>query len=129
MKLWSKMKPADKFADAWERYGFSGSDMVKEYAFHPERKWRLDFAWPSCRLGVEIHGFGAGGRAGGHQAIAGLAEDCTKAREAALCDWLVISFTSRCVGSQANARDAVELVCKLIERRHNETQRTVASSL
>lgn len=27
---------------------------VREYVFHPSRKWRLDFAWPELKFAVEI---------------------------------------------------------------------------
>ena len=29
---------------------------VFEYRFHPERKWRLDIAWPERRIGMEVQG-------------------------------------------------------------------------
>jgi len=29
---------------------------VREYRFHPKRKWRFDFAWPDCQVAVEIEG-------------------------------------------------------------------------
>jgi very-short-patch-repair endonuclease len=28
----------------------------REYRFHPKRKWRLDFAWPSQKLALEVEG-------------------------------------------------------------------------
>jgi very-short-patch-repair endonuclease len=31
---------------------------VREYRFHPVRKWRLDFFWEENRWAVEIHGGG-----------------------------------------------------------------------
>lgn len=27
-----------------------------EYRFDEDRKWRLDIAWPTARVGVEVHG-------------------------------------------------------------------------
>lgn len=32
----------------------AGADLVCEYRFHPVRKWRFDFAFPSLRLAIEI---------------------------------------------------------------------------
>ena len=29
---------------------------VTEYRFHPERRWRADFAWPEKKLLVEVDG-------------------------------------------------------------------------
>ena len=28
----------------------------KEYKFHGKRRWRIDYAWPSLKIGVEING-------------------------------------------------------------------------
>ena len=41
----------------------------REYRFHPERKWRFDFAWPERRFAVEIEGITPG--QGRHQTIKG----------------------------------------------------------
>lgn len=35
-----------------------GWDLVREYRFHPSRKWRFDFAFPSVRLAIEVDGRG-----------------------------------------------------------------------
>lgn len=29
---------------------------IAEYRFHPERKWRIDWAWPEHRIGLEVDG-------------------------------------------------------------------------
>src|SRR5690606_39740371 len=29
---------------------------VREYRFHPERRWRFDFAWPDLRVAAEVEG-------------------------------------------------------------------------
>ena len=110
---WSKLQPAMKFATMWEAVGFDSTDITEEHEFSEHRKYRLDFAWPSCRLGVEIHGFGFG-----HQAQQGVAEDCAKIREAIACGWLIVPFTTRCVASKDECTVAVEFVCRLLERRH-----------
>ena len=28
----------------------------KEFSFHPERRWRFDYAWPALKVALEIHG-------------------------------------------------------------------------
>lgn len=71
---------------------------LREYPFHPERKWRFDFAWPDRRLAVEIEGL-SGHVAGRHQRIEGYEQDCIKYAEAALLNWLVIRFTGSMVHS------------------------------
>lgn len=61
---------------------------VEEYRFHPERKWRFDFAWPLHKVALEIEGgIWSGGR---HTRGAGYAADCEKYNEAALAGWLVL---------------------------------------
>lgn len=27
-----------------------------EYRFHPERRWRFDFAWPDSKVAIEVQG-------------------------------------------------------------------------
>ena len=34
---------------------------VPQYRFDPHRRWRLDWAWPDLKLGIEIDGAGGGG--------------------------------------------------------------------
>jgi hypothetical protein len=110
---WSQLKPAEKFALTWEESGHADSDMTLEYRFHPRRKFAFDFAWPSCCVAVEIHGFGYG-----HQAQQQVAKDCEKLREAIMLGWVVLPFTTRCIGSRANCLSAVEMVCELLSKRH-----------
>jgi len=66
-------------------------DPVIELLFHPQRKWRLDFAWPTHMIAVEIHGgIHSGGR---HTRGRGFVEDRAKMNEAALLGWTVIEAT------------------------------------
>lgn len=63
----------------------------KEVLFHPTRKWRLDYAWPALKIGLEIHG---GNHSNGrHVRGAGFAEDRAKMNEAQLCGWLILECT------------------------------------
>ncbi len=64
----------------------------QEYRFHPDRKWRFDFAWPDSRLAVEIEGLTRGG--GRHQRMTGYTSDCEKYREAVRLGWRVLRYTS-----------------------------------
>lgn len=59
---------------------------VREYRFHPERRWRFDAAWPSIKLAVEIDGRGR------HQTVVGARNDCEKANEAIRLGWRVLRF-------------------------------------
>lgn len=75
------------------------TDWRREFCFHPERKWRLDLCFPEQRLGVEIEGFAAGGKAGRHQRLGGFSADCHKYSELAIMGWRLIRCTTRQVKS------------------------------
>ena len=63
-----------------------------EVMFHPKRKWRLDYAWPEQRIGLEVHGgHHSNGR---HVRGTGFANDREKMNEAQLLGWIVIEVTS-----------------------------------
>ena len=66
---------------------------VREYRFHPTRKWLLDFAWPQRwpPVAVEIEG-GIWAR-GRHTRGAGYTEDCEKYNAAILAGWVLLRFT------------------------------------
>ena len=60
----------------------------REFAFHPVRAWRFDFAWPDALVALEIEGgVFSGGR---HARGAGIREDMRKYNEAQLLGWIVI---------------------------------------
>src|ERR1035437_4661972 len=54
---------------------------LREFRFHPERKWRFDFAWPLYQLAVEIEGRGR------HQSFGGFEKDAEKYNAAAKLGW------------------------------------------
>ena len=68
-----------------------GVECIKEYRFHPERRWRFDFAIPKYKIAIEIDGgvwtYGRHNRAQGYIA------DMTKFNEAAALGWVVLKFT------------------------------------
>lgn len=116
----------EAFEKAWGEYGYKNSDMTPEFRFHPERRWRFDFAWPSLRVAVEVQGFGRQyggskyGRAGGHDSPTGLARDAEKIRAAISRGWTVIPFTSSCLSNEDKRREAVEFVCDVLSSRATE---------
>ncbi len=114
MTMWSKMKPDQKFLSAWDEFGWKDSDMEPEYVFDKDNTgYRIDYAWPSCKVGVEIHGLGFG-----HQSVVGLATDCEKMRHAILMGWALLPFCTPCIASRVNAEAAIALVNELLSRRH-----------
>lgn len=56
---------------------------VREFVFHPTRKWRVDAIWKTLNLVVEIEGIG--GRRSRHTTKEGYTEDCEKYN--ALMEW------------------------------------------
>lgn len=74
----------------WGIYGIPTPET--EYRFHPTRKWRLDYAWPTCnKVAVEIEGGAwSGGR---HTRGSGFVKDMEKYNEAQRLGWQVFRFT------------------------------------
>lgn len=70
-----------------------------EYKFHPVRRWRFDFAWPSLMLAVEVEGGTWGKVAGRHNRGSGFEQDCEKYNTAALLGWRVLRFTDKMIKS------------------------------
>lgn len=67
-----------------------------QHRFHPERRWRFDFAFPDERVAVEVDGaiFAAenGTEAGRHARGAGRCADMEKRNAAAELGWLVLCY-------------------------------------
>jgi very-short-patch-repair endonuclease len=64
-----------------------------EYRFHPDRKWRFDFAWPAFKVAVEVDG-GAFTR-GRHNTGVGSHNDKDKMNAAAALGWRVLAFDAK----------------------------------
>lgn len=64
---------------------------VPEFKFHPERRWRFDFAWPENKVAMEIEG-GVWSR-GRHTRGSGFVKDIEKYNAAASLGWRVFRFT------------------------------------
>ncbi len=80
---------------------------VDEYKFHPDRRWRFDYAWPDKKIALEIHG--ATYRGGRHVTGKGFAADREKMNEAQLLGWIVIEAATDNIGS---IRDWIERALK-----------------
>lgn len=68
--------------------------MIREYRFHKTRKWRLDFAWPDRKIGLEVQGGIWLGKSGGHTSGIGRARDMEKMNAATLLGWRILEVTS-----------------------------------
>lgn len=65
----------------------------REVRWHPQRRWRFDFAWPAAQIAVEVEG--GVWVAGRHSRGAGFVADVEKYAEAALAGWLVLRVTAQ----------------------------------
>ena len=71
-------------------------DHETQFRFHPERRWKFDFAIPKFQLGIEVQGLAAPTyskrgklQLGGHQSIPGIKNDLEKYDEALRLGWKV----------------------------------------
>lgn len=77
-----------------------------EFKFHPERRWRSDFAWPDYMLLVEIEGgIFINGR---HVRGIGYQNDCEKYNAAVMMGYHLLRFTSNQVKSGYAIKTLVE---------------------
>ena len=68
-----------------------GVECVREYRFHPTRKWRFDYALPEHKIAVEVDGgVWINGR---HNRASGYVKDLEKFNAAAATGWVVLKFT------------------------------------
>lgn len=79
--------PAEESFEDFLRFLGDVPPWSREFRFHPERKWRFDFAWPEAMFAVEIEGLTAD--AGRHQRIAGFTADAEKYEAALELGWTV----------------------------------------
>lgn len=68
-------------------------DFVEEHRFHPDRKWRFDFAIPDRMIAIEFEGIHSGKSR--HTTRSGYAGDVEKYREAAKLGWMVLRYTAK----------------------------------
>ncbi|MEI7775208.1 MAG: hypothetical protein WCK17_10585 [Verrucomicrobiota bacterium] len=61
---------------------------IPEYRFHPERKWRFDYAWPEKMIAIEVEGgVWVGGR---HTSGSGFVKDMEKYNAATCLGWRLL---------------------------------------
>ena len=81
---------------------------VREFRFHPQRRWRFDFAWPALKVAAEVEGgTWAGGR---HTRGSGFEGDCRKYNAAVIDGWRVLRFT----GAMIDSGEALEVIAVAI---------------
>lgn len=68
-----------------------GVEVIKEYQFHPSRKWRFDYAFVEHRVALEVEGgVHTGGR---HIRPKGFINDMEKYNTAAVMGWRLLRCT------------------------------------
>jgi len=66
---------------------------VREFSFHPTRRWKFDFAHPGLKIAVEIEGgIWSNGR---HVRGKGYQEDAIKYNEAVKLGWRLLRYTGK----------------------------------
>jgi len=64
---------------------------IREFKFHPDRKWRFDFAWPNYKIAVEVDGMAWQAGGGKHNTD----RDREKINNAMLLEWHVFRFSGK----------------------------------
>jgi len=95
-----------QFYSLWERGNPDAKDLEREVQFHPERKWRFDFAHRAARVAIEIEGGLHSSRranvrgksmlivGGRHNSAEGFMGDCEKYAAATFQGWAVIRLAA-----------------------------------
>ena len=76
----------------------------REFKFHPDRKWRFDFAFPAQMLAIEIEGRGR------HQSFGGFVKDAEKYNTAVKMGWRVLRYTPQMVMRGDAINDVLEIL-------------------
>ena len=94
---------------------FKDVEVMKEFQFHPTRRWRFDYAFPTLQVAVEVDGgVWTGGR---HINPAGYINDMEKLNTAASMGWLVLRITI----DDRFASKTYELIKNTLELRKKES--------
>ena len=106
---------ARRFEAHW-RAALDGEFFDREYAFHPERGWRFDYAFPEFMVAIEIEG-GVWNR-GAHVRGKKFIDDCDKYNQAALLGWIVLRFTEDHINKRPD--EMIETIVGVLNKRKGE---------
>lgn len=97
-----------------------GYEPVKEYRFHPTRKWRFDYAIPALKIAVECDGgVWTGGR---HVSPKGYMKDMEKFNAAAELGWVVLKFTPQQLVTIGTIETLRATIAKKVEEMARQTR-------
>ena len=94
-----------------------------EYRFHPVRRWRFDFAWPTVQVAVEMEG-GIWTR-GRHTRGKGFEADCEKYNAATALGWRVFRCTAGML--EDDPYSFVTIVREAIEKKGAQDVREISA--
>lgn len=101
-----RKQPEPSETDAFTRVCSAAlqTECIREYRFHPTRKWRFDYALPQYMIALEVEGgVWTGGR---HTSPKGFLRDMEKYNTAELMGWRVF----RTIPDELYTRNTVELL-------------------
>ena len=90
MRRAGKKNLTDGFLMLWEQG--ERPEPLREFRFHPMRKWRFDLAWPEAKLAVEFDGGVFTG--GGHNRGVLFTDNAAKQNAAVMLDWRLLRYTT-----------------------------------
>lgn len=89
-------------------------DVIREYKFHPTRKWRFDYAIVELKIAIEVEGgVWTGGR---HTSSTGFISDIEKYNNATLLGWSLLRTTP----DKLDSTEFYEILKELIQTKLHE---------
>jgi len=104
-----------RFWEAWQEHGLPDAPLVEKWKTDELRsalnnhQFEWDFAWPKCRILIEVQGVGPG-----HCSASGVARDARKARVALANGYVVIPVSSNCMSSKAKREALCEEIKEIV---------------
>lgn len=83
------------FLTRWIQLSTVQLEPETEFRFDLKRRWRFDFAFPSCWVAVEIEG--GIWKGGGHTTGKGFTANCEKYNRATELGWRVLRYTPQMI--------------------------------
>lgn len=118
VKYYSGSSVEDNFLAQVQKAGFK--EPIREFRFHPVRKWRADFAWPEEKILVEIQGGLYGKHKGRH--IFNVEADYEKANAAQVVGYRLFQFGHKALNLSITKHpdgisDAIKLLTEFIPKK------------